>query len=595
MMETESDDLPVIKVVGYVRESTSRQGRFGFRPGEQKVIIKEYCKFQKFEIVQFFEDWKSGGNASGRPEFKQMVEYVKENNIRFIVVAETSRFFRNFDETREFEKDLENNHGIFAIDTRIDYNPREYLKSGIPDYVWEQRMMGRLAAERFRRTHSKNVKEGQDGKRRNAMWVGPLAYGFEWCDDKKKYVKYREDAKEAIKLCYKLYLMEDGHGFQKIAEEVSRMGFQQEKVEITYKKRQDDTWQEERKIVMEDFTYYTVEGILKKQAYIGRQNTPPHLPLRTLNAQGEVEILEPLIDADTFNRVQDKRKGKPSGKKRGENSRQAKTGRVYLFQGMIRHADCGLEMHGIPEPQRDGSIKRRYQCKGGKNGKCKAHQKSFRADEVENQIIELLKVITIKDVPSIEAELRSIIKITAKELTKPAQMESLTHTEKQELKAINEALKQGFEWALAATKRRLELEEKARTKSKHALKYYDFVELRNILSDLADSFRRLQDLAAQKELIQILFDEVLIGKPVPKEPHELAYYFHGSEGEVAYYEDRKKACELKDLLRRFTPMLFEEIRISESEDELPIKKVIFKPTGLFLLMNKGVKHSKKKS
>lgn len=49
------------------------------------------------------------------------------------------------------------------------------------------------------------------------------------------------------------------------------------------------------------------------------------------------------------------------------------------------------------------------------------------------------------------------------------------------------------------------------------------------------------------------------------------------------------------MLRRFTPMLFEEIQVSEGEDEMPIKKVIFKPTGLFLLMHKGFKTPKKRA
>ena len=95
----------VIKVVGYIRESSQKQGMHGFRPGEQRLIISDYCRLQNFEVVENFEEWKSGGSATGRPEFMRMIEYVKRNKIRFIVVAETSRLFRNFDETREFERD----------------------------------------------------------------------------------------------------------------------------------------------------------------------------------------------------------------------------------------------------------------------------------------------------------------------------------------------------------------------------------------------------------------------------------------------------------------------------------------------------------
>ncbi len=587
----------VIKVVGYIRESSQKQGMHGFRPGEQRLIISDYCRLQNFEVVENFEEWKSGGSATGRPEFMRMIEYVKRNKIRFIVVAETSRLFRNFDETREFERDLETNHGIFAIDARIDYNPREYLQSGIPDYVWEQRMQGRIAAEKYRRTLSKNVSEGYEGKRRNAGWVGPLSYGIEWCDEFKKHIRYNEDAKEIIKECYKLYLI-GGKGFKALADELNNREYARPFIKKVNKQREDGTWYEEKSEATKPFTFYTVQNILSKQAYVGRQNKPPHLPLKTLDEKGNVGELEPLIDIAIFNQVQDRIKQNGVGKssvKGMKNSRQSQTGRVYLFQGMIRHADCGMEMHGVPEKQRDGSYKRRYQCKGCKSGLCKAGVKSFRADEVESQIIELLKEMKIKDVPAIESELRSIIKITAKELIKPANTDNLTYSERQELIAINEALKQGFQWALGATKRRLELDDKARTKSKHALKYYDFQELRNILSDLAGSFGRMQDLASQKDLVQILFDEVMIGKVFPEEPDANLRYLKGVRGEVNYYEDLKKAGELKDLLRRFTPILFEEIQVSESQDNMTLKKVIFKPTGLFLLMNNGVKNPKKKA
>lgn len=254
MNQREDDKQPVINVVGYIRESTPRQGMHGFRPAEQKKIIQSYCNLHNFEPVQFFEDWKSGGTAAGRDAFQQMVEYVKQNDIRFIVVAETSRLFRNFEETLNFERELESEYGVFAVDTRIDYNPREYLDKGISNSVWEQRMYERLAAERFRRTLSHNVREGQSGKRSVGGWLGPLSYGIEWCDDSKKFVRYTEDAKDIIKECYKLYLM-GGKGFKAIADELNGRGCTWPDIEIVRKQREDNSWSEERKTVHKPFTF----------------------------------------------------------------------------------------------------------------------------------------------------------------------------------------------------------------------------------------------------------------------------------------------------------------------------------------------------
>ena len=113
-----------------------------------------------------------------------------------------------------------------------------------------------------------------------------------------------------------------------------------------------------------------------------------------------------------------------------------------------------------------------------------------------------------------------------------------------------------------------------------------------MLKDLATSFNEMQDLAGKQELIRVLFDEIMLGKPRPEMLTEDEKMMHWvSTRQEDNYRDAEK---LLSHLRRMTPSLFEEIQVS-GEEGVNKPKVIFKPTGLFLLVTGGVKNPKKKA
>lgn len=585
------------RVVGYIRESTRGQTVRGYRAGFQKDEIERYCKRNSFKLVKMFEDSGSGKNLKRRPNFQHMISFAKENVISFIIVEDITRFYREFKDGLEVEDKLLKENGIIVIDPE-DYNPRDYKNSGISPQAWRQRAHRRVDAEGERRDIIERVTDGISEKKASRQYVGPLAYALEWVDPAfPKYIRYKEQEGKIVQEIFRLCL--SGMGCGAIAKHLNDKGY---KIEETVTKeliRKNGKPYFKKEVNYREFTFDLVRHILTNKTYIGRQNTGQPLRLLTLDTKEEEVNIEPLIHEDVFNRVPDQLQKHRRGKKpRNKNSRQ--TDRVYLFQGIIKHADCGCQMHGVPEKLRNGEITRRYQCSGAKNGTCKARLKSFRAEEVEKQIIELLKEIKLENGQKIESNLRDIIKLSAAEMSKPRTLENLTLAQKDELRILNAALSNGYEWMLKdrkeeAERRLTELKQIAASKTEEMLKYYDFQELRRILTDLALSFSTMQSLAAKQELLAILFQELFVGKQLPEKPHKHAAGFHWMAGSVKDYELKKDAAQLKVLLRQFIPVLFEEIQISESADEIPIKKVVFKPTGLFLLMTDGVKSTKKKS
>lgn len=570
---------------------------YGYKPEVQKKEIKKYCARQNFEIVQLFEDSGSGGDIEKRPKFQEMVRYVKSRNIRFIVIAEISRFFRNFEETVAFERDLREKFGIFAIDTECDWEPREYLTSGIPQHVRRQRMNARMGADDYLQNLKRDITSGYKEKKDSGQHVGPLPFGLEWMDEHKKFVRYKEGEKEIVKEMFEQYAS-GKHSVTTLTHYLNGKGYRCTEMKKVKKKRKSGAVYEETRPVAVKFTYERVLGLLKNKTFMGYQNTGSRR-LQTLDKNGDEKDIEPLIDGDTlFNEVQNVLRKKQRG---GEvlakkNSRQTATNRIYLFQNIIRHAPCGGKMHGTPEKTRTGEVERRYQCSLAKYGDCTARPFSFRAEDVERPIIELMQGIHIRNTKQIEDELRKIIKMTAKEFQKPDKYEALDEKERKELERIEQALNEEYDWGLDVMRERLaELKSKAQTRTEGMVKYYNFVEIREVLSDLGKSFQELQSLAGQERLLKILFKEVFAGKLGPETPDD-AGHFHWMPDPQEEYDDFKKAKRLRTLLRRFTPMLFQEIQTMEEKtvNDAPVKKVVFKPTGLFLLMV-DPPNSKKKS
>lgn len=568
----------VIKIVSYIRESTREQG-YGFRPAAQRSNIKEYCKKHNFEDIKEFEDFGSGGDTKKRPRFIEMIQFVKRNkDIRFIVIAETSRFFRNLVETLNFEKELEEEYGIFAIDTWVDHDPRSYLQDGISPSQWAARMSARVRAEEARRYIQEVVTEGYNKKSSSGMYVGTVAFGLEWKDEHKKFIGYHPTESPMVKEIFKLYLTGQ-FGFTKLARHLNDKGFSRTEIErkeaIVGGGRVFKRYE-----VKKPFTLEAVRTFLSNKSYIGIQNYPPHLPLLTLDDNKMPRNLTPLIPEDDFNRVQEMIKQNTRGGSSTGHKKTSRQKRVFLLQGIAHSAVNGAKLHGVTDVAGQKTPCRRYMPSTNKSGSYE-HIPSMRADEVEEKIIELMRFIKIRDLHEIEKILREVVEASAGH-KKPGSI-SVINNLTDAIKALEKLQKTSYSHTNEVSIQNLTKDlaaHKDKVPTTQEMKYYDFIELKNVLSDVTGSFERLQSLAAKQELIEILFSQLFIGEePMigvkPLMPP--AAYAHTTQSPEVL-----EAKELKALIQKFVPYLFEKIYVKQ---EMDILRVSFKPTGLFLLLN----------
>lgn len=69
----------------YMRVSTEDQAREGFSLPEQKERLEAYCKFNGYNIVEYYEDAGiSDKTGNHRPEYERMLEDGKNGKINSI-------------------------------------------------------------------------------------------------------------------------------------------------------------------------------------------------------------------------------------------------------------------------------------------------------------------------------------------------------------------------------------------------------------------------------------------------------------------------------------------------------------------------------
>ena len=136
-------DRDAIKAVGYVRVSTDSQVRHGYSLDEQREEIVRYCNNQQYALLEIFSDEGVSGAKADEDEMTvardgllDMLVYVKERGVRYIVVLSTSRLWRSDMVRVLIHRELKKcNVDVRAIE-RPQYsiytqNPNEVLVNGM--------------------------------------------------------------------------------------------------------------------------------------------------------------------------------------------------------------------------------------------------------------------------------------------------------------------------------------------------------------------------------------------------------------------------------------------------------------------------------
>lgn len=161
-----------MKILGYIRVSTKLQSEKGNSLKLQKSKIKDYCKLNDFNLIEIYEDKGiSGMSIDKRDGYKEMVNYLTNNDIDGIVVWSLSRLGRKMKDVVEFMDILkQNNINFFSIKENLSNNDK--VGSLIMNILGS---INEFEVEVIR----ERIKDVKRNKKSNGEVYGRLQYGWD--------------------------------------------------------------------------------------------------------------------------------------------------------------------------------------------------------------------------------------------------------------------------------------------------------------------------------------------------------------------------------------------------------------------------------
>ena len=159
------------KVIGYIRVSSKSQIK-GYSLINQSSKIKDYCKLNDFNLIEIYEDRGiSGMSIDKRDGYKEMVNYLTNNDIDGIVVWSLSRLGRKMKDVVEFMDILKkNNINFFSIKENLSNNDK--VGSLIMNILGS---INEFEVEVIR----ERIKDVKRNKKQNGEVYGKLQYGWD--------------------------------------------------------------------------------------------------------------------------------------------------------------------------------------------------------------------------------------------------------------------------------------------------------------------------------------------------------------------------------------------------------------------------------
>lgn len=320
----------------YVRVSTEDQVEYS--PDSQIKAIQKYAKDHDMILPQefiFADEGISGRKALNRPAFQRMIGLAKSKPRPFDVILlwKFSRFARNREDSIVYKSMLRRQCGVdvVSVSEQVGEDKTAILIEALLEAMDEYYSIN--LSEEVKRGLAEKFSRGEAANR------PPLGYVTE----KGKYVVQPEEA-EIVRRIYAEFLA--GVGQRAIVQGLTDSGIRTKKGF--------------------NFDQRKVRYILTNPIYVGKVRR---------NFDGETRIIpgvhEPIIDQETFDRAQEKRK--ELERIYGKHARTE--GNDRILKGILRCGDCGGAMIA-----KDKGV--RMQCAAYDSGTCK------RSHAVETHLAE---------------------------------------------------------------------------------------------------------------------------------------------------------------------------------------------------------------
>jgi DNA invertase Pin-like site-specific DNA recombinase len=342
-------------------------------------FISSDCQLKLFDI--YIDDGYTGTNFN-RPDFKRMVEDMKNRLVNCIIVKDLSRFGRDYIGVGDYQENIFPKYGVrfIAVNEHIDTS----LNQDRNDSIIVPFM--NIINEQYARDISRKVRSALDTKRKRGEFIGAFAcYGYQKDAENKNHLIIDEEAAEVVNKMFKWFIS----GMPKLSIAV-RLNDMQVACPSEYKKQKGQKYINANRL---EKTYYwthtTVHRILKNEMYIGNmvqhtQTVKSFKQKKNMSVDKQDWIIvpgthEPVIDVQTWEIAQRLLKS--------DIKKSQFTGDIHLFAGIIKCGDCGRALKKRINGNNIYYICGTYMMYGKKY--CSSH--SIRADILTDMVFAELK------------------------------------------------------------------------------------------------------------------------------------------------------------------------------------------------------------
>lgn len=301
----------------------------------QKSILEKYARDNGFKNIQFFVDDGFSGTNFNRPAWTELQGLIDEDKIGTIIVKDMSRLGRDYLKVGFFTEVvfLEKNIRFIAINNGID--SKNQSDSGFTPFI-------NIMNEWYAKDTSKKIRavmkaKGESGK---PLTANP-PFGYIKDENDKNLWIVDEEAAKIIRRIYALCL--EGYGPTQIAKilmadkVLTPTAYYYEKGATANHAKPGNPYK---------WVARTVGDILERRAYIGdtvnfttvkpSYKSKKHIKNSPENYKIFENTHEPIIDIDTWEKVQELRKNK---------RRPSRTGKSNMFSGVAYCAECGQKLY----------------------------------------------------------------------------------------------------------------------------------------------------------------------------------------------------------------------------------------------------------
>ena len=343
------------KAVIYCRVSSLKQSTEGHGLNSQEQRCRDYAKHNNYEVVKVFGDtFSGGGDFMNRPEMSALLNFLDKNP--------TTNFVVIFDDLKRFARDT-----IFHLKLRRELDARKAVVK-CPNFTFEDTPEGNfietiLAShnELERKQNQRQVIQKHKARLENGYWAfsSPPGYSMKKNPIHGQLLTKLEPEASIIKEAL------EGFANGRFGNQVEVQKF------LQYKNYRN------LKYVSLD----SVKRLLVRSVYAGYIEYEPWGVARRIGHH------EPIIDSNTFQRIQDKLNGKIKISSRKDNSKE------FPLRGFVLCAECIKPMTASWTTGRNGKHPY-YHCK---TKGCLLNGKTVKRKEMEDAFESILKSVNPKE------------------------------------------------------------------------------------------------------------------------------------------------------------------------------------------------------